>query len=139
MKNITIGVMRRDPDTLEVAEREQQLAKCRELRKMYNDAGVNIHIHKMGFGQSDEEIEFSFLVAKALGCTIKLLAICERITTPAQGKGTAQQRVSARVYPALVPLSHPLATVNGAFNAVVVEAEEQRADQRQGLRLARLQ
>jgi sugar phosphate isomerase/epimerase len=51
------------------AQREQQLAKCRELRKIYNDAGVNIHIHKMGFGQSDEDIEFSFLVAKALGCT----------------------------------------------------------------------
>ena len=51
------------------AEREAQLAKCRELRKMYTDAGVNIHLHKMGFGQSDEEIEFSFLVAKALGCT----------------------------------------------------------------------
>jgi homoserine dehydrogenase len=56
--------------------------------------------------------------ARSLGCTIKLLSICERITT-AEG----QQRVSARVYPALVPLSHPLATVNGAFNAVVVEAE----------------
>jgi homoserine dehydrogenase len=26
------------------------------------------------------------------------------------------------VYPALVPMSHPLANVNGAFNAVVVEA-----------------
>ena len=51
------------------AEREQQLAKCAELRKIYNDAGVNIHIHKMGFGPSNEEIEFSFLVAKALGCT----------------------------------------------------------------------
>lgn len=51
------------------AQRETQLAKCRELRKMYNDAGVNIHIHKMGFlGQSDEEIDFSFQVAKALGC-----------------------------------------------------------------------
>lgn len=50
------------------AQREAQLAKCRELRKMYNDAGVNIHIHKMGFGQSDEEINFNFLVAKALGC-----------------------------------------------------------------------
>ncbi|MEA3207960.1 MAG: hypothetical protein QOE70_1017 [Chthoniobacter sp.] len=50
------------------AQREAQLAKCLELRKMYNDAGVNIHIHKMGFGQSDEEIEFSFQVAKALGC-----------------------------------------------------------------------
>ena len=59
-----------------------------------------------------------FEAAKALGCTIKLLAICERITAD-----DGQQRVSARVYPALVPLEHPLATVNGAFNAVVVEAE----------------
>ncbi|QZT61471.1 homoserine dehydrogenase [Mycolicibacterium austroafricanum] len=59
-----------------------------------------------------------FASARALGCTIKLLAICERLTT---GKG--KQQVSARVYPALVPLEHPLASVNGAFNAVVVEAE----------------
>jgi sugar phosphate isomerase/epimerase len=50
------------------AQREAQLAKCRELRKLYNEAGVNIHIHKIGFGPSDEEIEFNFLVAKALGC-----------------------------------------------------------------------
>jgi homoserine dehydrogenase len=59
-----------------------------------------------------------FASARALGCTIKLLSICERIVTD-----EGQERVSARVYPALVPLSHPLATVNGAFNAVVVEAE----------------
>ncbi|MFV9635472.1 homoserine dehydrogenase [Mycobacterium neumannii] len=59
-----------------------------------------------------------FESAKALGCTIKLLAICERLTSD-----EGQQRVSARVYPALVPLDHPLAAVNGAFNAVVVEAE----------------
>jgi homoserine dehydrogenase len=59
-----------------------------------------------------------FASAHALGCTIKLLALCERITTD-----DGQQRVSARVYPALVPLTHPLATVNGAYNAVVVEAE----------------
>lgn len=58
-----------------------------------------------------------FVSARALGCTIKLLSICERIITD------AGQRVSARVYPALVPLTHPLAGVNGAFNAVVVEAE----------------
>jgi len=50
------------------AQRLAQLAKCKELRKMYNDAGVNIHIHKIGFGQSDEEIDFNFQVAKALGC-----------------------------------------------------------------------
>ncbi len=59
-----------------------------------------------------------FASARALGCTIKLLAICERLTN-----GEGQERVSARVYPALVPLDHPLASVNGAFNAVVVEAE----------------
>jgi homoserine dehydrogenase len=59
-----------------------------------------------------------FASARSLGRTIKLLSICERITGD-DGK----ERVSARVYPALVPLTHPLATVNGAFNAVVVEAE----------------
>jgi homoserine dehydrogenase len=59
-----------------------------------------------------------FETARALGCTIKLLSICERLTND-----EGQQRVSARVYPALVPLTHPLASVNGAFNAVVVEAE----------------
>lgn len=50
------------------AQREAQLARCRELRKLYNEAGVNIHIHKIGFGQSDEEIDFNFQVARALGC-----------------------------------------------------------------------
>ena len=59
-----------------------------------------------------------FASARALGCTIKLLSICERLTTD-----EGHERVSARVYPALVPMTHPLAAVNGAFNAVVVEAE----------------
>ncbi len=48
--------------------REAELAKCVELRKMYNDAGVNIHIHKTPFGSSDADIEFNFQIAKALGC-----------------------------------------------------------------------
>lgn len=48
--------------------RETQLAKCAELRKMFNNAGVNIHIHKVPFGQSDEDIDFNFEIAKALGC-----------------------------------------------------------------------
>lgn len=56
--------------------------------------------------------------AKSLNCTVKLLSICERIV---DADGT--ERVSARVYPSLVPLDHPLASVGGAFNAVVVEAE----------------
>ena len=49
--------------------------------------------------------------ARKIGCAIKLLAICER--TP--------DGVSARVHPALVPRSHPLATVREAFNAVFLQ------------------
>ncbi|NKS80742.1 homoserine dehydrogenase [Rhodococcus hoagii] len=55
--------------------------------------------------------------ARSLDCTIKLLSICERIVDANGG-----ERVSARVYPALVPREHPLAGVNGAYNAVVVES-----------------
>lgn len=52
--------------------------------------------------------------AAGMGCVIKLLAICER---------TADGAVSARVYPAMIPAAHPLASVDDAFNAVFVEAE----------------
>ena len=48
--------------------RETKLTKCVELRRMFNEAGVNIHIHKFPFGQSDDDIELNFEVAKALGC-----------------------------------------------------------------------
>ena len=44
------------------------LARAAELRKMYNDAGVNIHIHKCPFGGTDDGINFNFELAKALGC-----------------------------------------------------------------------
>lgn len=55
-------------DTERAKARETKLSKCVDLRKMFNDAGVNIHIHKFPFGQSDEEIDFNFEIAKALGC-----------------------------------------------------------------------
>ena len=59
-----------DPNaTLSDTQREKILAKCAEMRKLYNDAGVNIHVHKIPFGKSDEAIEMNFLVAKALGCS----------------------------------------------------------------------
>lgn len=59
-----------------------------------------------------------FESARDMDCTIKLLAICEKVH-----RADGSDAVSARVYPALLPLEHPLASVNGAFNAVVVEAE----------------
>jgi homoserine dehydrogenase len=55
--------------------------------------------------------------AAEIGCTVKLLAICERV-----GNGTTDT-VAVRVHPAMIPTTHPLAAVGGAFNAVFVEAE----------------
>jgi sugar phosphate isomerase/epimerase len=49
-------------------QREAILKKCAAMRKLYSDAGVNIHVHKIPFGKSDEAIDFNFEIAKALGC-----------------------------------------------------------------------
>jgi homoserine dehydrogenase len=57
--------------------------------------------------------------ARKAGFVVKLLAVCERLTDPETGI----EGVSARVHPALVPLTHPLAAVHGANNAVFLEAE----------------
>lgn len=44
--------------------------KYKALRKMYNDAGVSIYAVKiLGPNMSDEEFEYVFNVAEALGCT----------------------------------------------------------------------
>ncbi|WP_222193991.1 homoserine dehydrogenase [Modestobacter italicus] len=57
--------------------------------------------------------------AAEIGCTVKLLAICERVP----GADGADDAVAVRVHPAMIPTTHPLAAVGGAFNAVFVEAE----------------
>jgi homoserine dehydrogenase len=52
-----------------------------------------------------------------MGCVVKLLAICSLSDGPGGGA------VSARVHPAMIPRSHPLASVREAYNAVFVESE----------------
>src|SRR4051812_31374546 len=59
------------------------------------------------------------VAARAAGYVVKLLAVCERLVDAETGV----EGVSARVHPALVPLTHPLAAVHGANNAVFLEAE----------------
>jgi homoserine dehydrogenase len=71
-------------------------------------------VHREGIGDVSAADVAS---AKAMDCTIKLLAICER--TYAGGT----ESVAVRVHPAMIPRSHPLAGVGDAFNAVFVEAE----------------
>jgi homoserine dehydrogenase len=55
--------------------------------------------------------------ARRGGFVVKLLAVCERVSSD------GVEGVSVRVHPALVPLSHPLAAVHGANNAVFIEAD----------------
>jgi homoserine dehydrogenase len=67
-------------------------------------------VHREGITSVTAE---QIATAKQSGYTVKLLAVCERV---AGG-------IVARVHPTLIPLSHPLAAVRGAYNAVFVEAE----------------
>ena len=58
--------------------------------------------------------------AHEIGCVVKLLAICPAV--PACCLGANDRTVSVRVHPAMIPRSHPLASVGGAYNAVFVES-----------------
>jgi homoserine dehydrogenase len=74
-----------------------------------------VAVHREGITEVTHE---QVVAARKAGYVVKLLAICERLVDADGVEG-----VSARVYPALVPLEHPLASVHGAKNAVFVEAE----------------
>ncbi len=54
-------------------------------------------------------------IARRLGYVVKLLAIAE--------KDSYSDTVAVRVHPAMVPLSHPLASVRDSYNAVFVEGD----------------
>ncbi|ANH40341.1 Homoserine dehydrogenase [Nocardioides dokdonensis FR1436] len=56
--------------------------------------------------------------AREMNCVVKLLAICELREQP-----DGEEAVSVRVHPAMIPRSHPLASVREAYNAVFVESE----------------
>lgn len=54
--------------------------------------------------------------AEKLGFVIKLLAIAKRHTSD-------NSQLSVRVHPTLVSKAHPLASINGVYNAILVEGE----------------
>src|SRR4029078_6611002 len=58
--------------------------------------------------------------AHDIGCVVKLLAICQ--LSPPAIPGGNDRTVSVRGHPAMIPRSHPLAAVGGAYNAVFVES-----------------
>jgi homoserine dehydrogenase len=72
-------------------------------------------VHREGIG---DVTAADIASARAMNCTVKLLAICERAVD-----ASGRQCVSVRTHPAMIPRSHPLASVGDAFNAVFVEAD----------------
>jgi homoserine dehydrogenase len=71
---------------------------------------VDADVYREGIGAvSAADVAY----ATQLGYSVKLLAIAELVD--------GGPEVSVRVHPAMVPRTHPLASVRGAFNAVFVE------------------
>jgi homoserine dehydrogenase len=73
-------------------------------------------VHREGIMSVDKTM---IDAARHAGYVIKLLAVCERLPE----EPDASESISVRVYPSLVPRTHPLASVHGANNAVFVQAE----------------
>ena len=67
-RNEMAAARQRHAEALKAWRLSVSMDRFRELRKMYNDAGVNIDITKLGNPNwSDEEIDYAFNVAKTLG------------------------------------------------------------------------
>jgi homoserine dehydrogenase len=84
-------------------------AKCAILASIAFNARVSApDVYREGIGSvSAEDITY----AARLGYVVKLLAIAE----------LEDDSIAARVHPAMIPSSHPLAAVREAFNAVFLE------------------
>jgi homoserine dehydrogenase len=87
-------------------------AKCAILASIaFNARVVASDVFREGIARvSAADIAF----ARRLGYAVKLLAIAE----------LEGEQIAARVHPAMVPATHPLAAVRGSFNAVFVEGEK---------------
>ncbi len=77
------------------------------------------HIHIEGI-RSISQLDIRF--AGQLGYTIKLLGIVKKMDA-ADGERRKRSAVQVSVYPALVPVSHVLASVNGVFNAILARGD----------------
>jgi homoserine dehydrogenase len=61
--------------------------------------------------------------ADKLGFVIKLLAVAKRDVPPGTNLADLPDQLQVRVHPTLIPKSHPLASVNQVYNAILVEGE----------------
>jgi len=116
-----LGLAERDP-TADVAG-DDAAAKAAILAGLaFGSDVVGADVHREGItGVRAVDVAY----AARLGYVIKLLAVAELVDAdPVHGDvADGPPDVSVRVHPAMVPRTHPLASVRGAFNAVFVEGE----------------
>jgi homoserine dehydrogenase len=113
-----LGLAERDP-TADV-EGHDAAAKAAILASLaFRCEVVTSDVAREGISSVDPvDVDF----ARRLGYVVKLLAVAERIDA-GTGDGQDAPEISVRVHPAMLPRTHPLASVRGAFNAVFVEGE----------------
>jgi homoserine dehydrogenase len=105
----SLGLAERDPSA--DVEGHDAAAKAAILAALaFGVDVVDADVHREGI--SDIRAA-DVAYANRLGYSVKLLAIAELVD--------GGPEVSVRVHPAMVPRTHPLAAVRGAFNAVFVE------------------
>ena len=111
----SLGYAERDPSA--DVEGYDASAKAAILAGIaFNADVVAGDVYREGIDALDAaDIEF----AHRLGYEVKLLAIAENLE---EGNGV-EPLLDVRVHPAMIPVDHPLASVNGAFNAVYVEGD----------------
>jgi len=92
------AAQREAADKLKAWRTSVSMDKFKQLRKMYNDAGVTIYAWKqLNTNMSDEEYEYIFNVAEALGCTHTTL---ELLTDEAQLKRLGDFAMKKKIYAA---------------------------------------
>jgi homoserine dehydrogenase len=100
-----------EPDPSADVEGFDAAAKCAILASLaFNTRVVAGDVFRQGI---TDVTAADIGAAARMGYTVKLLAIAELV----------DGEVSARVHPAMIPSSHPLASVTEAYNAVFVEGD----------------
>jgi homoserine dehydrogenase len=106
-----LGLAERDPSA--DVEGKDAAAKAAILASLAFGCDVSVDdVHCEGI-TAVRRVDVTF--AERLGFAVKLLAVAELVD--------GGPDLSVRVHPAMVPKSHPLAVVRGAFNAVFIEGE----------------
>jgi homoserine dehydrogenase len=104
-----LGLAERDPSA--DVDGHDAAAKAAILASLaFGSDVVDADVHREGISTLETS---DVAYANRLGYSVKLLAIAELVD--------GGPEVSVRVHPAMVPKTHPLASVRGAFNAVFVE------------------